>query len=291
LVIIKILKKEYLVILMDKSSLEYALIRGLEIPYMGVKVKQPTINDIDEIGLLRFSSYKSTFIILKEHLQLTDELIVITKDKSFFETLFIIDGYSNNVDSNTILYTDMLIMSLIFFLGIDINKNMIEKNMENKCISIANTEGQNIFILNNDNFEEFSELIRLVCNCDKLEIDKDTNTNVVQYADADVQKIYEDLIKQHKKDEEEKKKANDITLSDVIGSICINENTKYNYKNIEELTIWQLFYQFTAMFTKENIDIVKSQYVSGNYTFDKVPDLDWLKKVKVKLPKDNKLIK
>ena len=276
---------------MDKSSLEYALIRGLEIPYMGVKVKQPTINDIDEIGLLRFSSYKSTFIILKEHLQLTDELIVITKDKSFFETLFIIDGYSNNVDSNTILYTDMLIMSLIFFLGIDINKNMIEKNMENKCISITNKEDQNIFILNNDNFEEFSELIRLVCNCDKLEIDKDTNTNVVQYADADVQKIYEDLIKQHKKDEEEKKKANDITLSDVIGSICINENTKYNYKNIEELTIWQLFYQFTAMFTKENIDIVKSQYVSGNYTFDKVPDLDWLKKVKVKLPKDNKLIK
>jgi hypothetical protein len=207
-----------------------------------------------------------------------------------FQSFFIQERYyeknnSLNIDTSILL---LLKQSMGFFLNIDI-KNIIvdvdnerfivieERMIDNKSMGIP------AFELNNDNFEEFSQLIRIITWNDIYKIEKNEIKKVI-YADPNVQKMYEDLIKQHLKEEEKKNTENNITLSDIIGAICINENTKYNYKNIGELTIWQLLYQSKSMFDKEYIDITKVQYRSGNFTFDKPPDLNWLNKIKIKLP-------
>lgn len=289
---------------MNSDSLKYSLIRGLNIVFQDknnqqIKVKQPTIANIDKIGILAYLSLSYIFRIQKEHLQLYDEIKDKLNGKSLFESIIIQEEILNS--KSDFKMTDSMIMlliqSLAFFLDIqDFNRIGVSDTVDAIIVyDFKEIDKQiykvPIFQLDNSNFDEFSELIRIVTHSEIIEIEKENEIKTVQYADASVQKIYEDLLKQHLKDEEEKKKENSITISDVIGAICINENTKYNYKNIKELTIWQLFYQFNSMFTKENIEIVKSQFTSGNYTFEKVPDLDWLKKVKVKLPKNNTLNK
>jgi hypothetical protein len=264
----------------NKEYLERLLIRGLDIPYMGVKVKQPTVKDLDEI-FLDYDSYKFIYSASKDFIQFEEgESIDDYKDYTYFQTLFKLKNK---------IYFQTLILSIEFFLKVKIANDNIRVSNDMKII-IVDDEGKNIlFTLDNNNFEEFSELIRLVCCCEKMKVEDKNKQKIRKYKDTAMQQKYETLMIQLKKNEEKKNRENGLTISDVIGAICINENTKYNFKNIEELTIWQLFYQFNSMFTKENIEIVKSQFTSGNYNFEKVPDMDWLKKVKVKLPESTKL--
>jgi hypothetical protein len=284
---------------MNSDSLKYQLIRGLSIIFQDnnnqrIKVKQPKIEDIDDIGLLPYLSMTYIFRIQKEHLQIYDEIKDKINNKSLFESMIIQEEILNsksdfNISESIIM---LLIQSLAFFLDIkDFNRIGVSDNID--AIIVYDFKDVNgeickipIFQLDNNNFGEFSELIRIITCNSIIEIDKDNNVKKLYYADPEVQRMYEEQIKLYLEEEKKEEKENQLTISDVIGSICINENTKYNYKNIQDLTIWQLFYQFNSMFAKENIEIVKSQYTSGNYNFEKVPDLDWLRKVKVKLPND-----
>lgn len=279
------------------DDLKYRLVRGLDIPYNNIKIRQPKIEDIDTLGINYYSSMSYVFCIQKEHLPLWDTLQNEFNSKTLFQSLFIQEKFyetNNKLDSSTSILI-LLRESLKFFLGIeDVKKIIIDIENERFIVVETQIRGEEsflepIFVLDNNNFEEFSELIRLITWNEVYKIKKDEIKRVL-YADESIQKIYDNLIKQHLKEEEKKKQENNISISDIIGAICINENTKYNYKNINELTIWQLFYQSKSMFDKEHTEIIKMQYTSGNFTFEKPPDLDWLKKVKISLPKDSKLI-
>jgi hypothetical protein len=282
--------------MINEDTLKYQLIRGLDIQFIDssnqvINIKQPKIKNIDEIGLLSYLTYTYIFRITKEHLNYYDEIKDKLDGKSLFESIFIHDEYHRQKTDFNMLdsYIIKLICSLAFFLGInDFNKigfsedeNSIEVN------DFKEKDGQIIkvpmFRLNSNNFDEFCELIRIITYTDLLE--KENKIKKVLYSDKNVQKMYEDLLKQYEQEEDKKQEENKLTISDVIGAICINDKTKYNYSNIDSLTIWQMFYQFNSMFEKENIEITKSQFTSGNFSFDKTPDLNWLNKIKVKLPK------
>jgi hypothetical protein len=290
--------------MINEDTLKYNLIRGLDIQYIDknnqiINIKQPKIFDIDKIGLIQYLSLSYIFRIQKEHLKLYDEIKDEIQNKTIFESIIIQEKVfkekkeNNNMNNSLIL---LLLQSLIFFLDIDNYKKI--KVKENYDIVIndfiekdGNASEVPIFTLNNDNFDEFAELIRIITCTDILEIEKNTQIKKVHYDDPIMQKMYEEQIKLYLNDEEKKKKENSLTISDIIGSICVNENTKYNFNNIKDLTIWLLFYQFDSMFKKENIEITKSQFTSGNFSFDMIPDLNWLKKVKVTLPKDINITK
>lgn len=277
-----------IVIFKNIDNLKYSLIRGFDIPYMNIRIQQPKIKDIDIIGSTMYANYRFLFCAKKEHLKLNDELSELTKDCSFFETLFIRDIYmvENNLLDQGDSFIALLRVSLAFFLNTDISDTTVDA--ENKNIHVINKEKNNIiFTLNKSNFNEFSELIRLICNCDMLEFEKEPEYKMEHYDDPVIQKMLEESVKRYIEEEKQRKKENEITLADIIGAICINENTKYNFSNIEELTIWQLFYIFNSMLSKEGVDIVKLQFTSGNFKFDKPPDMNWLNKVKIKLPKIN----
>ena len=281
------------------GDLEWRLVRGLPIFFNNIMIKQPRIEDIDKLGINYYSTMSYIFCIQKEHLPLWDTLQNEFNSKTLFQSLFVQERFyeaNNKLDASTSILI-LLRESLKFFLDIeDIRKIIIDVDNE-RFIVIDNREFEGkifevpIFELNNDNFEEFSELIRLICNLNVLEIEEEKKIKVRKYKDASMQKRYEQLMGQLQTNEDKKKNENSITIADIIGSICTNKNTKYTLYNIDKLTIWQLFYEFNNMFTMENIDMIKSQYNSGNFQFKNPPDINWLKKVKVKLPEDNKIKK
>lgn len=275
------------------DDLKYRLVRGLPIEYNGLIINQPKISDIDKMGISYYSSMVFPFCIQKEHLQLWDTLQDVFSGKSLFQSIFIQEKYYIAQDGDIKLENSIIRLladSLCFFLNVELND--IEPLKDDRIIINYKREFMgkifNIpFELNDDNFEEFSELIRTITWNEKYKIKKEENKRVM-YDDPNIQKIYEDLLKAHDKEKEEEEQKNNITISDVIGAVSINENTKYKFNDIGELTVWQLFYLSKSSFDREYIDITKRQYTSGNFTFDKPPDLNWLEKVRIKLPKEIK---
>ena len=110
------------------------------------------------------------------------------------------------------------------------------------------------------------------------------------YDDEELQRLLEEQYRIYKEDKKKEENENKITIDEVIASVCMSENSKYNFTNISDLTIWQLNFYFNFLLEKENIEIVKSQFTSGNYNFEKAPDLNWIKKTKIKLTKCKKLL-
>ena len=274
---------------MNRADLEYRLIRGLPIYYQNIEIKQPKIEDIDKIGLLLYISMTYIFRIQKEHMQLYDEIKDLLKDKSMFESLIIQEEILTKkkdfkiIDSMIML----LLQSLSFFLDI---KDFNRFEVGDDCIiihdfkSIDNQiDNTSIFKLDNSNFEEFSELIRIITCSDILEIEKEeVNEQLEHYEDEELQRLIEEQYRIYKDDKKKEEKENEITMSEIISSVCMHENSKYDFTTIINITIWQLHYYFKFLIEKENIEIVKSQFTSGNYTFEKAPDLNWIKKTKIK---------
>ena len=277
------------------GDLEWRLVRGLPIFFNNIMIKQPRIEDIDKLGINYYSTMSYIFCIQKEHLPLWDTLQNEFNSKTLFQSLFVQERFyeaNNKLDASTSILI-LLRESLKFFLGIeDIRKIIID--IENERFIVIETQivgdksfEEPIFVLDNNNFEEFGKLIRHITWNNIIKIEKE-EVKRVRYDDPNIQKIYEDLLKAHDKDKQEEESKNNITISDIIGAVCINENTKYKFNDIGELTVWQLFYLSKSSFDREYIDITKRQYTSGNFTFDKPPDLNWLEKVKIKLPEDTK---
>ena len=277
------------------GDLEWRLVRGLPIFFNNIMIKQPRIEDIDKLGINYYSTMSYIFCIQKEHLPLWDTLQNEFNSKTLFQSLFVQERFyeaNNKLDASTSILI-LLRESLKFFLDIeDIRKIIIDVDNERFIVIETQIVGDKsfeepIFVLDNNNFEEFSELIRHITWNNIIKIEKE-EVKRVRYDDPNIQKIYEDLLKAHDKDKQEEESKNNITISDIIGAVCINENTKYKFNDIGELTVWQLFYLSKSSFDREYIDITKRQYTSGNFTFDKPPDLNWLEKVKIKLPEDTK---
>jgi hypothetical protein len=260
--------------------LKHYLVRGKPIVYENIKVYQPTISEIDDI-LLSYDSYKFIYCASKGFLKYDDgESIDDFKDCTYFQTLFKMKNK---------LYLQMLILSLEFFLNVKVANDNIRISNDMK-IAIVDDEGKNIlFTLDDSNFEEFSELIRLICCCEKMKVEED-DEDILKIdshysSNPSIQQKYEKLIKQHNKSEIEKKKENSFTLADMIGIISINEKTKYKFEDIDKLTIWQLYYIHNGMFIRESNEFDKMQYCSYKFVIEDKPNFDWSKKAKVKLPK------
>ena len=277
------------------GDLEWRLVRGLPIFFNNIMIKQPRIEDIDKLGINYYSTMSYIFCIQKEHLPLWDTLQNEFNSKTLFQSLFVQERFyeaNNKLDASTSILI-LLRESLKFFLDIeDIRKIIIDVDNERFIVIETQVKGDKsfeepIFVLDNNNFEEFGKLIRHITWNNIIKIEKE-EVKRVRYDDPNIQKIYEDLLKAHDKDKQEEESKNNITISDIIGAVCINENTKYKFNDIGELTVWQLFYLSKSSFDREYIDITKRQYTSGNFTFDKPPDLNWLEKVKIKLPEDTK---
>ena len=264
---------------MRSEQIKYSLARGLPIIYefnnMAIRIFQPTIKEIEEI-LFNYDSYKFVYSATKENLELSDgENIDKYEGLSYFQILFKLKNQ---------IYFHMLLLSLTFFLKVKLDN--IRLYLDEMKIVIVSDEGQEIFTLDNSNFEEFSEFIRLICCCEKIknEEDKDHLKPTTFYKNKDLQKMYEDSLKQYNDYMDKKKRENSFTLADIISSISINEKSKYKFKDIDDLTMWQLYFIYNSMFVREGNEFTKMQFCSYKFSFDDTPNFEWNKEIKIKLP-------
>ena len=58
--------------------------------------------------------------------------------------------------------------------------------------------------------------------------------------------LYEKMLKAQKKEKEEKKSSNDLTIPNIISSVCV-KHPSLNYSNIWEITIFQLLDTFNKL--------------------------------------------
>jgi hypothetical protein len=274
---------------MDSETLKFNLLFGLPIKYENINIFQPTIEDYINLPMHinGYYLYKYLFCIRLEHLNIGDDLKNILKKehKSLFESFFICDELlkQQNKLTSDISLVLQLIYSLSFFLRINIDCFQIDG--KNQQIIITDKEkNEELFILNNDNFEEISAFIRLICSSEIIEIEV-KNNNIKYPKDETLRKTMEKLLKQNAETEARKKKENATTLVDIMLRVLAHEDRKYNYFSLSKLTIWQLLKEYENMYIRENFDFEKRKITSGNFDYSKVKvDLDWGKKTKIKLP-------
>lgn len=271
---------------MNKDDLEYRLIRGLDVPYMQVLIKQPTIDDIDKYGYVEYSLFTYPFKMQKEHLQLYDEIKNELIDKSLFESIIINDKCLMRKNDFNINNSMLLLLkhSLAFFLNIQ-NFDMIQFDEDNEKMVIYNSKEFNgkvytfpVFSLDKDNFDEFSELIRII-NCAEI-IESENNKEKQYYAiydDPELQQAYDELMQDSKKKEEESKSENSISFNDMIHDICNSKYSKETIDTISKRTIWQIFDIYKSMNIQESVNFNKQQYCSYKFEFKEAPIIDWKK--------------
>lgn len=280
------------------DDLKYRLIRGVPIHYNGINIKQPTIADIDRIGILTYLSLSYIFRIQKKHLELYDDIKDKLIGKSLFESIIIQEEIINSKENFAIEKSliMLLIQSVAFFLDIQDFKRIGVSDKIDAIIvyDFKEINGEiykiPIFQLDNNNFEEFSEIIRLITYSDIIQEEKEEDDELEHYKDENLQRIIEEQYKKYKEDKRKEEEENKISINEIIGTICVHENSRYDFSTISNVTIWQLHYYFNFLLEKENIEITKSQFTSGNYTFEKVPDMNWIKKTKINLSKYKNLI-
>lgn len=265
---------------MGRDDLKLKLILGDNIPYMGLNITQPTVRVINTMGYSNYMNYVSIFCMRKENLFSEVEYLNKIKNNSFFESLFIYD--LDNIESNKSVLL-LLKLSLCFFLKINIQDIAID--YQNKILAVLNSNSDIIFELDNSNFEEFSELIRLISNCKLADTKKEEKPKIVSYNDPEIQKIYEDLLKQNQENQVKEEKANEISLADIIKVVCNDYiHSGYNYNTINELTVWQVYDTYKSMSKREEVEFTKTQFCSFKFDFSKnTPNFDWIKPTKIKI--------
>lgn len=275
--------------MIDEETLRFNLLFGLPIQYDNINIYQPTIKDYCDLPIRTngYYIYKYLYCIQPEHLDLDEKLIELLKkdNKSLFEILFIHDEMlkiKNELNGQNSLILN-LSLSLSFFLKIDVNQ--IKLDVKNQQLIIENKDNNDtLFILNNDNFEEFSALIRLICSSDMMEVKK-KDENIKYPKDPSLRKKMEKILRQNAENEERKRKENMTTIVDVMSRVIAHENTKYDYFSILNLTIWQLFQEYATMYVREDFDFEKRKITSGQFDYSKQKvDLNWGNKLKIKLP-------
>lgn len=267
---------------MNEALIGYYLIQGLPISYGSINIYQPKLEDINNLkfNLSEFEQYKFCYIARKEYLELTERDNIICKDKSYFETLFLMEN------KTMIVY---LLMSLVFFLKIQ--EERLKPNFEIKSIDILDENMEKImFTINDNNFDFISKLIMLVCKAEKLPIPtNEPKYKTVKYKNAEIQAKFESMLKNMEEQEKKEEENNRLYFADILGMVANSNYSKYDLFTINKLTVWQIYYIYDNIFGIESNDITKKQFCSGQFQFKKDPNLlAWIQKSKIRLPKDMK---
>ena len=263
----------------DVSVMKYILATGMSIRYQNANIVQHKLKDIN---MLNYDMFKFVYCATKQNLNLDNE--DISSDYTFFKTMFYLKD-------NSLL--NVLRESIIFFVKEATHENIIIDKVNGKECIIVYKSLENVpefyLVLNEDNFNEFSSIIRMICCCEKFKIEIEEKKKNIRFKDKERQKIWEKIKanqKHNKEKAKEKAKENILCIGDIIVKICSHPKSKYNYLNITELTYYQLVQELNSIFIFDSIEFTKQQYCSYKFEFKKDPDIEWNNKLKVKIPHD-----
>lgn len=114
--------------------------------------------------------------------------------------------------------------------------------------------------------DTYPELRRTIMQMNYLEVEQASNEH--KFANKRAQAIFEKLQAGRKKMKKAIPKSAYPSLSNIVSAVCVQHNS-YNLQNIGDLTIYQLYDQFTRLNTKTQIDIYSLKWAAwGTDPFD-----------------------
>lgn len=261
---------------MDKID-DLNLLAGGAIPFGPLKVYQPTLKEINNIGFSEFCRITNLLTISEEELLL------------FYDKNKITDGETNPLQ----YLISQSLKSPVFFFEVQLSfftytKEEIYLDPKKKCFKFflpmskelptkKIVEIKDWFYLNDENFPQFQSIIRAI-NFTKEEEDHEINSD-----DKKMVEKFKEARKKLKlaKAKERLKKTssqeNEISFSDMISSICC-AGLGYTLFNIWDLTIYQLYNLFKRYQMRENFNIDLQMLLAGADS-KKVKLQPWMKKI------------
>ena len=206
-------------------------------------IKKPKLIDISEITFERFNLYE---IFLK----MTPEVFYTKIEKDLAEQYW--NSLSEEEKNNVTLY-DIILQndkarevyieifnfffteSIIFKEGLFI---LLNENVKQESIQKENIRG----VIHENTFPEILTILQQICCI----YNKEERIDNLPFKNKIAKELYEKMLKAQKKEKEEKKASNDLTIPNIISSVCV-KHPSLNYSNIWEITIFQLLDTFNKL--------------------------------------------
>lgn len=222
---------------------EMDLIAGNDIPCRDIcRVRQPVLKDIKNIGYNTYQDYLSILLIDKD--SLIKSLGIEVSDEVNDIPLYAIIGAIPGL-------RESYVNSLSFFTAPEDRISWRRNRFEINGI-FASTE-----IL-----EDIAAIVAKISN-----IEKDTSSQHV-FASEKARKIWEKCQKGKQELSKTKKEDVNLAIPNVISSVSAS-NSGYTLLNIWELTVYQLYDQFSRINRKIQMDIYSSRWAAwGQDEFD-----------------------
>lgn len=201
--------------------------RGDNIFIEGVcEIRQPKLSEISEIGLM---GYYDAVKFLSTTSSNIDEFYEIKSDAliSLFENIM------NNGKTRQSLHN---LLSFFIVGNIKVYRD---------GFGIENDKGEQIGVIVDQTFDIIKTILLQILYLSSKSVETD---NDAKPANSKAQSIMEKFAIGRKKTQEVKArdKSNTTTIDDVISAVCARHSS-YNYFNIWDLTVWQLYDQYLRL--------------------------------------------
>lgn len=210
----------------ELSDIELSLLNKKKIEFDNDMFLYPI--DIDEIFDLKYSKYSQYINVLTLDSDSIKEKLKTNEEVTTYQYLITVCIYNDEA-------RDLIIQALEFFL----KQKVFISDLGFIIGECDNPKEDKFLLINEDNYERFKWFLKK-SNCLDVEekINKKTDEKLQEYLNK---------LKEIKKDMNlDNQNNNDITLHDIISSICARHNS-YTLDNIKHLTMYQLIDQFKRL--------------------------------------------
>lgn len=234
----------------------YVLMSGAPQKISGIICKQPTLGEIlkdHEVGYEEYSTYLFAIGMT------VDKFLDLTGLKERFAAISSEARESISAFALMIIepsWRTLLVKALDFFVD-----GTVHYDAENNCIMVL--DGDNEVQVTD---EIFVEMRRFIYQSACMEI---ADENPAKFYNEAARRIYE-KSKRIKAKQTKAKKGHDVNLElwNVIGAVCV-KHPSYNLTNIWELTIYQLYDQFSRLQNDVQFNTIAHRWaVWGKEQFD-----------------------
>lgn len=228
---------------------------GNDIPFISAQltIHQPTIKEIGLLGEEVFFTGCQLLNFSKKLLGEEDKIRL--EDKTNFDILIAILREQNAVMQKNRNCVNM-VLALLF------PEHRIQ--LEDDCIAFYREGDENKYQINNDNFEEFQEILSIM-----FQLKRDDSA-IFNPSGELASKIAEKLQKRHKKLAGDKPDKKIDILSRYTSILCVAQHTDINV--LLRYTVYQLYDEFKRNELKMNYDIYLKAKLAGAKDLKEVED-------------------
>lgn len=209
-------------------------------------IRKPLLKDIDSLGFELFNQYESLLFLTAEiyytnflgekGLQYWNELT--DTDKQSLNLFDVIENDEQMRNEYLAIFNFFFVEDIIYSNGMFVILNIPSTEINEQTDETAIKGG-----ITKKNLDDVLKIIQQVCGIyEEKENEKD-----IKFKNNTAKKIYEKLQKANKKKKEKQKSDINLSIPNIISSLCGGKHPSINYTNVFKMTIYQLLDTFNKL--------------------------------------------